>query len=191
MLILVDEYFHYIAAIIKQDLVKTMMNIFAKQRVTYRTTLPKNELLMLLDGNIEKGFLFPNLGRKASKKPYNGGWGENGFFIKRTTNYRSSFLPEIKGKIKEDGNGIIIIDVEISVPISVKIFMGIWLGFVVLFMTLMMITAKEDIPVVPLLIPIFMLIFGYVMPCFIFWKEVNRSKNDLKNILQAEEVKSY
>lgn len=161
------------------------------ENLVFHSTLNQEALLTQLKNEVEapKSFKFGVVNYSYSKK-YIGSIHNNTFEIKRAITYRNSFLPHIKGEIKNDKNGSKI-NVKMSLNKIVQVFMSIWLGgvSVACFGILFGLIFKNIFQIEPnffMLIPFFMLIFGVLMVSFGFKIESKKSINDLEEILKAK-----
>ena len=161
------------------------------EKLVYHSTLRKEELIVHLQNEIEAEKTFSFGARKSSySKPYIGKTYLNRFEIKKVVNYRNSFLPVIKGEIKEGINGAKI-DVKMGLADFVKAFMILWLGGVslgcigALYSLIFTNTVNADAGFF-MFIPFVMLLLGLAMVSFGFKTESQKSIKDLEEILQAK-----
>ena len=161
------------------------------EELFYRSKLTKEDLLLHLQNEIEaeKSFGF-GVNNFSYSKPYVGKIFNNSFEIKRAINYRNSFLPIIKGEIKEDINGSKVI-VKMSLVELVKVFMIIWLGGVsvaciAVTYNILFNNGLNSEAGFFMFIPYVMFIFGIAMVGFGFKIESKKSAQDLERILQAK-----
>ncbi|MRX41102.1 hypothetical protein GJU43_17590 [Flavobacterium sp. LC2016-23] len=159
------------------------------EELTYHSTLKKEALLVHLQNEIEaeKSFGFGTQ-RISYSKPYIGKISNPTFELKRAISYRNSFLPIIKGEIKDDSSGSKI-NVKMGLPDLVKIFMCIWLGIVFLaslgtLYTLLYNNGLKEGPFI--FIPFVMLFGGVAMVVLGFKIESKKSITDLEQLLQAK-----
>lgn len=161
------------------------------EKLVYHSILNKEELITHLQNEIEaeKSFGF-GAHRSSYSKPYIGKFYLNRFEIKRAVNYRNSFLPVIKGEIKDGINGTKI-TVKMGLADFVKAFMILWLGAVsfgcigALYSLIFTDTVNSEAGFF-MFIPFAMLLFGIGMVSFGFKAESQRSIKDLEGILQAK-----
>lgn len=149
------------------------------ERITYRTNLSEQEVITrLLDFVEPKKFGF---GRNPVKE-YEGFINNNYFEINRIIKGRNSFLPQISGVIQKHHYETQI-EVKMKLHWLVFVFLIFWCGFVVLFLisTLIM----EDLKSLNFFLPIFMLIFAYLLTMYGFKSESKKSKEDLIRIFEA------
>ena len=165
--------------------------LFPFEKLVYHSTLNKEELIHHLQNEIEADKSFGFNARKSSySKPYIGKIYTNRFEIKKVVNYRNSFLPIIKGEIKDGINGAKI-DVKMGLVDFVKAFMILWLGGVsfgcigALYSLIFTDTANSEAGFF-MFIPFAMLLFGLVMVSFGFKTESQKSIKDLEEILKAK-----
>lgn len=161
------------------------------EKLVYHSILNKEELITHFQNEIEaeKSFGF-GAHRSSYSKPYIGKFYLNRFEIKRVVNYRNSFLPVIKGEIKDGINGAKI-SVKMGLADFVKAFMILWLGAVsfgcigALYSLIFTDTVNSEAGFF-IFIPFAMLLFGLGMVSFGFKAESQRSIKDLEEILQAK-----
>ncbi|MFH6994617.1 hypothetical protein [Flavobacterium sp. FlaQc-48] len=164
------------------------------ENLVYHSALTKEELAVHLQNEIEaeKSFGFGR-NRFSYSKPYIGKVYPDKFEIKRAINYKNSFLPLIKGEIKEDISGSRI-NVNMLLPDFVKVFMCIWLGivFLVSLGTLYVLVFNNGFngggPFI--FIPFIMLFAGVAMVVFGFKTESKKSISDLEELLQAKIIQN-
>lgn len=163
------------------------------EKLIYQSTLSKEELITHLQNEIEPEKSFTFGARKSSySKPYIGKIYLNRFEIKKVVTYRNSFLPVIKGEIKEGINGAKI-NIKMGLVDFVKVFMILWLGAVsfgcigALYSLIFTDTANSEAGFF-MFIPFAMLLFGLGMVSFGFKAESQRSIKDLEEILQAKVI---
>ncbi|MEO6174417.1 MAG: hypothetical protein ABIP27_04615 [Flavobacterium circumlabens] len=163
------------------------------EELTYHSTLTKAALLAHLQNEIEAEKSFGiGFNRISYGKPYIGKIHPTQFEIKRAINYRNSFLPIIKGEIRDDISGSKI-DVKMGLPDFVKVFMCIWLGIVFLvslgtLYTLLFNNAINEGPFI--FIPFVMLFAGVAMVVLGFKTESKKSITDLEQLLQAKRIQN-
>lgn len=164
------------------------------EELVYHTTFTKKELLAHLQNEIEAENSFDFGINKSYSKPYIGKIYDNQFEIKRAISYRNSFLPIIKGEIKEDVSGSKI-KVSMNLHHYVKIFMIVWLGAVTLaslatayFLLFDKGPKTEADPFT--FIPFIMLLGGIAMVIFGFKTESKKSIKDLEDILHAKIIQN-
>jgi hypothetical protein len=163
------------------------------EKIAYHSHLNKEELTKHLFSQFEqeKAFGFGAAKTVYSKK-YIGNVYENQFEVKRAINYRNSFLPIIKGIIKEDLRGSKI-DVTMNLNPVVKVFMIIWFSGVLVacIFTVVHLTGDKNLQVNPepfKFIPFLMLLIGAAMVYFGFKVESKKSIKDLEETLQAKVI---
>ncbi|MET0945988.1 MAG: hypothetical protein ABWY22_11305 [Flavobacterium sp.] len=161
------------------------------EKLVYHSTLSKEELVIRLQNEIEaeKSFGFRAL-KFSYSKPYIGKINSNRFEIKKVVNYRNSFLPVIKGEIKDGINGAKI-DVKMGLVDFVKAFMILWLigvsfGCIGALYSLIFTDTVNSEAGFFMFIPFAMLLFGIAMVSFGFKAESQKSIKDLEGILQAK-----
>ena len=163
-----------------------MSNYLPFENILYRTQLSQVKAIERLADKVEKeksfriGFYNNNY-----TKPYYGTIYGSKFEINRALSYRNSFSPIIKGEIFTHYEGTRI-KVSMKPHVHVLVFMTIWFGavFIACFATIaVMFTQGFN---VYFLIPFAMLLFGVAFLLGGFKTESKRSRNDLKEIFQAE-----
>ncbi|WP_417942112.1 hypothetical protein [Flavobacterium sp. RS13.1] len=164
------------------------------EELVYHSDLTKEELIKRVQNEIEaqKSFGF-RANNYSYSKPYIGKVYNDSFEIKRAINYRNSFLPVIKGFVKDDLTGSVIY-VKMNIAVFVKVFMSIWLGGVFLAClgvtyALIFNNAITSETGFFMFIPYFMFLFGIIMVVFGFKGESRKSIKDLEEILQAKLIR--
>lgn len=163
------------------------------EALVYHSSLTKEALLAHLQNEIEAEKSFGiGFNRISYGKPYIGKIYHTQFEIKRAINYRNSFLPIIKGEIKDGISGSKI-EVKMGLPDFVKVFMCIWLGIVFLvslgtLYTLLFDNALKEGPFI--FIPFVMLFAGVAMAVLGFKTESKKSITDLEELLQAKRIRN-
>ena len=157
------------------------------KNIVYRTRLKEDEIIKRLSDNVEPGFnLFSyRVFSSSSTKFYEGEIIGRHFKIRRIISHRNDFLPRISGVIY---NGIVKVKMRLSVFATV--FLCIWFGGVIGIACILFWTRlknSEFHPAISIGIPT-MLLFGYVLLMRRFRPEVNKSKEDLMEIFQADEI---
>ena len=161
------------------------------EELAYHSKLTKEELIAHLQNEIEaeKPFGFGTQ-RTSYSKPYIGKIYDTTFELKRAISYRNSFLPIIKGEIKDDISGSKI-NVKMVLENFVKVFMCIWLGGVTLasLVTLYTLLFNNGLKEGPFIfIPFVMLFAGVAMVVLGFKTESKKSITDLEELLQAKRI---
>ena len=161
------------------------MKFLPYENFTITTRLSSNEILKRLEDSVEPRKGFQWIRSTSSYKPYQGEIKEAAFSISRIINYRNSFLPQISGEI---GPGTIKINMHLH-PF-VLVFVTFWLGSVgcmFLFMlSQFLMTNNEDIPLIGLIAPLGMFLFGYLLTLGGFKAEARQSKEFLMELFEAE-----
>lgn len=131
---------------------------------------------------------------KYRAKPYEGSISEKEFTIKRIINYRNSFLPVIKGQIREE-MGQVSIQVYMRPATGVLIFLSFWFGIVILAcLTITVVAILQfrqmlETGINPgAIIPFGMFVFGSLLITLGFKSESGQSKDFLKRLLKGQEV---
>jgi len=151
-----------------------MINLIAKESITYITKLSNNEIINRLcenSGYEESGY----------------GYDNDTFCIKRVIDYGNSFLPLIKGNISENSQGTIV-KIRMKLPVFVIIFMTIWLGRALFGSIISLYTLVTNGFDKFLFAPFIMILFGILLPYGAFKFESNKSKKELQQIFEAEIV---
>ena len=166
------------------------MKFLPRENIIYKSKLREEEIIRRLTHSIgpEKGFSFGMSG--SSTKPYEGKINGQTFDIKRTINYRNSFLPRINGFIQRDFDGISI-KVNMRLHILIIVFLSIWcglVGFVCLGLLAQFFIHLKFNPAA--LIPFGMLLFAYVLTMVAFKFESSKSKKDLQTLFEAEPIEA-
>ena len=160
------------------------------EKLTYKTSLASEEILKRLRENIEPKKTFRMTGLFGSKdhKHYEGSIEGRSFSISRIIHYRNSFLPIIKGEIasKHDGTHI---HIQMRLHTIALIFMALWCGILGLVFLVISFDSLNEGSFDPfLLIPLGMLLFGYLMTVGGFKYESGKSKKWLKDLFEAAEI---
>jgi hypothetical protein len=115
-------------------------------------------------------------------KPFRGHIGKNYFKVWRIIKYRNSFLPVITGKLcpTETGSKI---EVFLRLNYSVMIFWALWMLAAICFL-IMFIFILAGVEKLFSLVPLFMIVFGYLLCMIPFNIESSKAKEILKEIVQ-------
>ena len=152
------------------------------ERLTIETPLSPEEVRQRLAEVIEPGRGFKSFSQ--NHKAYQGELKEHQFEVTRIIHYRNSFLPVIKGEIRQDLGGSVI-DIKMSPHIFVIVFMMLWFGFAgTIFLVVAGValvsfwqSSGEDISMLAgIYIPAGFLIFGYLLVMGGFKFEAVKSK---------------
>jgi len=165
-----------------------LMNIIPYEKYSFRCNLTVKEATVKLKDNIEQGKLF-RFRFGGGTKIFQGEFYNNDFKISRIISYHNSFLPQIKGKIRSEGNTIII-DVKMLLHPFVIIFMCIWFSGVILGCAVSVLPFINNIiqgSTIPpgFFIPFVMLIFGIGLCTIPFSIEAKIAKNELAKIFNV------
>ncbi|MGE8554489.1 MAG: hypothetical protein ACN6OB_11230 [Chryseobacterium jejuense] len=152
------------------------------EHIIYNTDLSEEEVITRLSGFVEPEKFGS---RKRSDKEYEGYLYENGFEINRIIKNRNSFAPDISGLIQKNNNGAQI-EVKMRLKWYVFIFLIGWCSLAMLFLLVMLVKERD---IIDILLPIFMLVFVYVLTMIGFKIESNQSKDDLKKYFAAEIIR--
>ncbi|MEZ4775228.1 MAG: hypothetical protein R3D00_18735 [Bacteroidia bacterium] len=160
------------------------------ENLTYKSPLSVDEVRQRLAENIEPKKFFRMRGFLSSKdhQPYEGSIGENSFQINRIIHYRNSFLPQITGEIRPSGSGAVI-DVKMKLHVMVWVFIVIWCMVVkTALITILLPFFQEERFSPGILIPVFMLVFVYVLTTAAFKFESSKSKKDMESFFDGKLV---
>lgn len=125
---------------------------------------------------------------------YSGSLNGNVFKMNRSIKYQNSFLPDIKGTITVYA-GKTEIDVSMTMNLFVRIFMIVYLSLLSIPSLIILLALVRRLlhfyfkglsPFI--IIPIGMLIVGYLLMMVAFKLEARKSKKDLNKIFRAEPV---
>ena len=146
------------------------MNILPFERYDIESEMSINELFASIDQGCESwSFSYAYSG--AVSKPLLGGRQGMNFKLYRAIRYHNSFLPIAFGRItKIDGKSVVKITLRMN--ILVMVFMAIWLSFTLI--GAISITSSEH--GAPVLIPVGMFFFGYLLMQGSFWFEAPKLK---------------
>jgi hypothetical protein len=159
------------------------MNLLPYQNVVFRSELPADEISKKLREHVKPVTAVSSV---KDTKEYEGEVVGNNFNIQRIIQYRSSFLPVIKGAIIQDSNGTKI-NVKIGLQTIVLVGVCVLAGLaIVFFMAITFAAVVFRHFNFFFLAPFGFLIFLYLMTTIAFNMECSKSKTDLKKILQAE-----
>jgi len=162
------------------------MNIFPFESVTYESHLSETEIKKRLSGVLKSSRnRNMNTGNKGLQS-YDGYLSENNFEIRRKINYQNSFLPLIKGEFIQASNKVTI-KIKMRLQILVIIFMSIWCGITFsIFVGLFISDVIDNKPFDNTLMPLGMLVFGYIITVVGFKIESYIAKKDLKKIFESD-----
>lgn len=163
------------------------MRFFPYENINLETAFTEEEIYKRLNDFIEfdKSHRIGLYGTKSNKK-YSGQIIGNSFYIKRIINYRNSFLPRIEGTIISDNNGIRV-NLKLRLYPVVLIFMIIWLSILTIMPFIALNTGEiENGNLLPILIPFFMMLFGFLIFTIPFKIESRIALNDLTNLLSKK-----
>ena len=153
------------------------------EHIIYRTNLPEQEVIQRLSDHVQPkkwGF------RNNRTKDYEGFVEGDRFEINRIIENRNSFLPQINGVVQKKNNET---EIEVTMRLQgfVLGFLIMFCGFVVSFFIAVATTEKKS-PIF-FLMPLFMLLFIYVLTRVGFKWESRKSKAYLKERFEAEIIK--
>ncbi len=157
------------------------------ENIIYKTSLKQEEVLKRLENILEAEKMIRfRIFSKRSSKPYEGYLYGNEFSMSRIISYRNSFLPTINGLVKKELDGTSI-KVKMRLPVFAIVFLSIWYGALVLaFIVLIVQTLNKEGFNPVMLVPLGMMIFAYLLTMGAFKFESSKTKNYLKNLLEAE-----
>lgn len=159
------------------------MKIVPREEYRIETPLSKEEAASVLRVKTTKEkYLF---GHINTEKLFRGEVYDDSFKFSRIIQGRNSFLPVIRGKILECGKGAEVV-MEFTVDPSVSAFYICWLFFCGIFFLIALfagIANHNFSPVV--IIPLFMVCFGYGLTKLSFNYEASKMKKILKHLLIA------
>ncbi|MFZ4927644.1 hypothetical protein [Chryseobacterium sp. Mn2064] len=153
------------------------------EHIIYRTDLPEQEVMQRLSDHVQPkkwGF------RDNQPKDYEGFVDGNRFEINRIIENRNSFLPQINGIVQNKNNKT---EVEVTMRLQGPVlgFLVVFCGFAICFFLVVMTTEKK--PHITFFMPLFMLLFIYVLSMAGFKWESRKSKAYLKERFEAEIIK--
>ncbi len=155
------------------------------KKYTFHPPLSKEEIIINLKNSIdlERSFGFGGANIKYSK-PYVGIVYGNLFEMKRVIDYKNAFIPQIKGEIIENENGIFV-NIEMKLLGYIQAFLLVWFGFCLFFSSIILILAifKENINVSMVFFLLFMFVMGATIVYSGFESEADSTKRDLEKIL--------
>ncbi|HEY9618729.1 MAG TPA: hypothetical protein V6C78_00085 [Crinalium sp.] len=170
------------------------MNFLPQEDLVIETSLSPDEVRQKLDAVTGPPCLNPF--KRRDRKPFEGRLNGNSFEITRTSLYRNSFLPVIRGKFQSNGSGT---DLQIRMRLHkfVGIFMSFWLGTLAFqSMTLTPIVISKVVVAKGLyaaishpvlltsLVPVILLVGGYLICWVGFRAEAWLAKKILNQALQ-------
>lgn len=163
------------------------MKFIPFDKYTFESKKEKSELIDILEKKIEPGKFFrtEQFFSDIELKPYEGKIENNSFRIKRIIKYQNPFLPIITGKFKTQPNGDSKIRVIMRIRYSVLFFVFCWCLAPILFFSSFQSTNKNGIYTAILVVAIVFLVANGLVYIG-FNKERNKSKQFLKNLLEAE-----
>jgi len=166
------------------------MNLLPYENLTFRTKLKEDEIIKRLIKLTEpKRALRFGIFTKSSTKLYEGEIYAKHFHITRIIRYRNSFLPEINGVIQAN-----IYETQINIKMRLSnfaiVFMSFWCLITMLISIIALISAiKYDLAKTGVLIPLGMLIFGYLLTMAGFKSESSKSIEDMLKLFEGEIIK--
>ena len=166
------------------------MNYLPHHFISYQTKLESQEVLQRLDEVVEpyKTWRWKGIWKEAFDNPYEGKITGQTFEISRLTNYKNSFKPIIKGKVKQKNYGTLI-EVELGLHLIVKLIGLFWLGGVFLGFLAFYFSAGPEDGFEPLaLIPLAMIAFAYIIMMIAFQYEVKKTSAFFEELWSAKIV---
>jgi len=154
------------------------------ENITYTTALSPEQVMEKITQFVEPEKRF-RLSRGNSTKPYEGKVSTNAFKVTRKINYRNSFLPRISGTVEEVANETKV-TLKMRLHPFVLVFISLWMSFVFLAVIVTFPILISE-PELPLLIPLGMLTFGYLLTTGGFKYESRKSKAFFKELLEINE----
>ena len=157
------------------------------ENLTYTSSLSEKELIESISENIEpkRAYRKKSFG-KSNTKPYEGSINGSEFKVNRIINYRNSFIPIISGFISQTTRGSRVM-VKMRLHAFVYVFMAVWLGATgYIFSSWSISSLTGDTFELEALMPLGMLVFGYLLATISFQVEAIKAKKDLAKILQAK-----
>jgi hypothetical protein len=169
------------------------MNLIPFERLTIHSPLRPDEALKKLEENIQPKL--PFIWKRKGQKPYLGKIEGFHFSLRRIIFYRNSFLPMIEGEIQPEMGGSSI-RITMHPHIWVLAFMGLWLGGISIFFLAVLFNllsfGTNASPHQPhemlIILPIVMIVFGYVLCLGGFKLESVKSKTFFRDLFQAARV---
>lgn len=162
------------------------MKYLPYEKYTFETPLSKEEVLRRISENIEKEQTL-RLSWDKREKPYEGRINENSFRLKRIIGYKNSFLPILVAKI-ESRSGKTVLKVKMRLIHFVLGFMIFWMSGVLLGLIAFGIKSFTDEFTPAVLIPLGMLLFGYLLTTLPFKYESKRYKSFIEELLELKEI---
>jgi hypothetical protein len=141
---------------------------------------------ILIDNVEERTTPFFDFQPRLDTKPYLGVIGSEKFRIWKVISYRNSFLPIIRGTIKENNSGTIL-KITMMPAMSVLLFMSVWFGGLI-FALVFLLLDKNDGKLNPaFIIPLLIIGMGLLFVSAGFNAEAISSKEDMKRIFGAKD----
>ncbi len=165
------------------------MNLLPYRKYTYNSPLSENEIRNRLNcltraANAFKVKYYPNI--KISG--YNGELRGNKFDLARAIAYRNSFLPMISGTISVQPTGTKI-EIKMRLHTLVMVFGAVFFG-VLLFAVVSSFTYYRLVNPVGLVIPIGMLVGGYLFFTVPFLIEAGIAKKDMAKLFECQALQN-
>ena len=121
-----------------------------------------------------------------NQKTFEGSITDSGFQIRRIINYANGMRPILHGRFEVGQKGTRII-VQMRLHKYARIFMPIWFGFCIIVVLLVAPAALFSASpryLFALMVPLLMILFGWLFVCVGFWYEVSRSRRALENLFR-------
>jgi hypothetical protein len=139
---------------------------------------------IILAVRTERGILTSN---GSQKSRFHGTLSGSSFKIRRVINYRNSFLPVIRGKIRSAGEGAVI-SITMNLELSTAIFMILWCS--ITGFTLLNFFSSEASHGFDWITAALLLAFGYLLATIGFGIEAKKAEKLLMSIFTEAEEKN-
>jgi hypothetical protein len=160
------------------------MNYLLKEKITYRTDLPADEVLDRVNSIAEPVRMIRTVFGKRNKD-YEGHVIDNKFYISRIIRYKNSLLPKIQGEVISNANGSTInIKMEPVIPgIIILILFACIFSYMVYNSVWPVLNGAANTTLqLPLLIVLLLL---YPIIIAVYNYEASIAKRDLKHLFEA------
>lgn len=162
------------------------MRFLPYERLTLVSPLPPKDLIARLKASTAVSATSWSAGMRSAT--FTGSVGDDHFKVQRRISHRNSFNPQLIGRVHAHGN-LTTIGLTLRLQPFVAVFMGLWCGGLLLGVIGDVVSALRTGDAQPLLIvPMAMLVFGYVMTMGFFHVERSKALNELSTLLQATQV---
>lgn len=172
------------------------MKLLPFDRFSLVTSKTVEEIQTSLEGVVRKPRWFDfswSIGPFGSRpaQRYEGSFDNDGFKIWPVIRYRNSFTPVIVGRFEPHHIGLKISIIQ-RMNFVVTGFVVVWVSLVgvaaVLFLMIDETTSGESVPLEFRFLPVFMIVFAWALSTGGFWWEARHTKDELKLILDAQEL---